>query len=59
MHVNGQATAVALYKSALQFQKMSPETRKANSMGTDTCQAPFLGPESFVKFCVLLRFNLD
>ena len=32
VHVNGQATAVALYKSALQFQKMSAETRKANSM---------------------------
>lgn len=41
VHVNGQATAVALYKSALQFQKMSPETRKANSMALTLVKHPF------------------
>ncbi|CAJ1356275.1 unnamed protein product, partial [Effrenium voratum] len=33
-------TAVALYKSALQFQRMSPEARKANAMALNYC---FLG----------------
>lgn len=36
-----------------------PRDKKGKQHGTDTCQAPFLGPESFVKFSVLLRFNLD
>eukprot|EP00913_Durusdinium_trenchii_P019092 g17942.t1 len=35
-----KATAVALYKSALQFKKMSPEMQKANAMALNYC---FLG----------------
>lgn len=36
-----------------------PRDKKGKFHGADTCHAPFLGLESFVKFCVLFRFDLD